>query len=102
MKIILVLSIILLTAGCASLTGGRDNWIGASEQEVIKSYGEPSKRMSDGKDGAILMYRNRFADYSLYDRERDPGEGLPADRMEMRLFYLDPNGKVYSVDDITK
>lgn len=60
MKTIIFIALVaLLFSSCMSakkVNSQMDSWIGSSKQELYMQWGPPSKTVSDGKDGEILIY----------------------------------------------
>ncbi len=88
-------------------------WVGVRVESVLKLWGEPAERSSDGDGGMVLTYRTKSSvsvsasvDAQGKPRERNlPGSGYPdvpdqkvekeIPRAPSAVFYVSPKGVVY-------
>lgn len=100
------ISILLLLSGCSTFTVDKKAWIGKPESELISDWGKPASRSSDGKDGWILVYRDKMKPAYFQSYKQDGSEEKYAVYKDVivrtTIFYLDKNGKIYQVDSIDR
>lgn len=117
---VLILSLCMLV-GCTSTATIMQSWVGSNMSDLIASWGPPTREMSDGKGGRILIYeysRNfNSPGYStttvnspmVYDSNSPYGRpiGQPtatttyyppttSGYVATRCFWVDSNGIIYN------
>ncbi len=120
---LVLVSTVLLLPGCARRAttvttytlppSTAPSWVGVSVEEVVKRWGEPSERASDGAGGTILTYRAKSGvrvssdagEWGGVHEKNELGSGYPdglARRVETEIpraptavFYVSAKGSVY-------
>jgi len=80
-----------------------NSWLGHSKQELILSWGPPTRVTSDYQDGEVLIYDRTVTLPAMPGHiQRTPfGSGLQyTNPMNLtitrsRMFYVNPQGKIY-------
>ena len=81
------LFLFLMTA-CTSQREILNSWLGSTKQQLIMSWGPPSRTASDGGDGEILVYANQ-GHWPGYN-----GEGA-YNYWNYKYMYVNGSGKIY-------
>jgi hypothetical protein len=86
--ILLVATLATVTA-CASLSPSRkmQSWMGSTAQQLILSWGPPTRTSSDGAGGSILIYE--------YDRNMGQVPGLAVQNADGSVSYTAPQRSGY-------
>ena len=90
-KIMLVAIITILMSGCASTKKTAkmlDAWLGSSKQQLILKWGPPAQTASDGANGEVLVYADRYY-YTL------PPSTVPLLYWQYKMMYVNGEGKIY-------
>ena len=100
--LILLLAVIFATASCTTPRyvsrepSMKTEWVGRSHADIVRSFGAPSREVSDGANGMILVYEEL---YTIYDTDHF-GSTLTTtkkDRRNFKEFSLGPDGICYDV-----
>ena len=115
MKFILALSVfflIIFLTGCATYNGvtgeekiALDGWIGQSREQLIKTWGRPTKETSDGQGGEIITYDTTVVHSKTPGINYENGNrGLNNYAVNnyivtrSRIFYINPKAIIYRWD----
>jgi len=79
---------VLAPVGCASVNDQMESWTGHHQQELILSWGPPTRTASDGADGWILIYE--------YDRDFGQIPGKAYARPDGSIWYTAPERSGYT------
>jgi hypothetical protein len=113
---LLVLSVFMLIAlngfGCAQkvndfkkasiIKGIMDSWVGHYQSELIAYWGPPTKIVSDGKGGNMIIYESLKGTWgNLKDKRIVGGAHYPTRARQpgyaaTRIFYVNEKGIIYS------
>lgn len=100
--LILLMAVILATVSCTTPRyvsrepSMKTEWVGRSHADIVRSFGAPSREVSDGANGMILVYEDV---YTTYDTDQF-GSTLTTkkrDRRNYKEFSLSPNDVCYDV-----
>ncbi len=69
----------------------QSEWIGNSHADIVQEFGAPSREVSDGADGTILVYENVTSTYDTSEFMGDYSTTVTNTRL-FKEFYLDANG----------
>ena len=74
----------------------KTEWVGRSHADIVRSFGAPSREVSDGANGMILVYEEL---YSIYDTDHfgSTMTTTKRDRRNFKEFSLGPDGICYDV-----
>lgn len=67
-----------------------DSWMGHHKSELIRQWGPPDRYESDGKGGEILIYESKQTRGAVMY-----GTYIEKTTYPYKMFYADPNGKLY-------
>lgn len=65
-------------------------WVLRSHADIVRAFGAPSREVSDGADGEILVYEEFYTSY-------DPDYTTSRELRNYKEFYLDAEGICYDV-----
>lgn len=99
---ILLMAVILATVSCTTPRyvsrepSMKTEWVGRSHADIVRSFGAPSREVSDGANGMILVYEEL---YSIYDTDHfgSTMTTTKRDRRNFKEFSLGPDGICYDV-----
>lgn len=88
-RLVALVTAATVVIGCASLQPGKvmDSWMGSKAQELILSWGPPTRSTSDGADGTILIYE--------YDRKMGQIPGRAVRNSDGSVSYTAPQSNSY-------
>ena len=100
--LILLMAVIFASASCTTPRyvsrepSMKTEWVGRSHADIIRSFGAPSREVSDGANGMILVYEEL---YSIYDTDHfgSTMTTTKRDRRNFKEFSLGPDGICYDV-----
>lgn len=100
--LILLMAVILATVSCTTPRyvsrepSMKTEWVGRSHADIVRSFGAPSREVSDGANGMILVYEEL---YSIYDTDHfgSTMTTTKRDRRNFKEFSLGPDGICYDV-----
>ena len=100
--IILLAAALLCAVSCSvpryisSEPGLQDEWILRSHAEIVRSFGAPSREVSDGADGQILVYEDY---YTTHDTDEFMGDYTTTSQefRNFKEFYINKEGICYDV-----
>ena len=74
----------------------QDEWVLRTHAEIVQSFGAPSREVSDGEDGRILVYEDF---YTTYETDEFVGEYATASQeyCDFKEFYINADGICYDV-----
>lgn len=74
----------------------QDEWIFRSHAEIVRSFGAPSREVSDGADGQILVYEDF---YTTHETDEFMGDYTTTSQefRNFKEFYLNKDGICYDV-----
>ena len=74
----------------------KSEWVGRSHEEIIQRFGAPSREVSNGADGLILVYESF---YTTHKTEEFMGDYTTTSKecRDFKEFYLRANGICYDV-----
>lgn len=80
----------------SSASALKSEWVGRSHAEIIQRFGAPSREVSNGADGLILVYESF---YTTHKTEEFMGDYTTTSRecRDFKEFYLRANGICYDV-----
>lgn len=88
MKKVLIVFMVLSLFSCKSTRKVMDSWLGATKQQLIMSWGPPTKSASDGGNGEILVYSKQgYIPASQYM--------VAQSYWDNKYFYINSSGKIY-------
>lgn len=67
-------------------------WIGRPHSDIVRTFGAPSREVSDGADGIILVYEEFYTDY-----ETDGWGSIGREHRNYTEFFLNEDGVCYDV-----
>lgn len=87
-KPILSMLILIFFLSCTSTKKTLNSWLGLTKQQLIMSWGPPTRAASDGGSGEILVYASQgyYAGYN--------GVG-GFTYWDYKYMYIDNSGKIY-------
>ena len=89
------------------------SWVGVRVEDVLRLWGQPAEKSSDGEGGTVLTYRTKSKmqvsttvdEHGRPTEWSSPGSGypdMPAQRVDVEIprdpsavFYISPKGLVY-------
>ncbi|MBO7118255.1 MAG: hypothetical protein J6V81_06235 [Bacteroidales bacterium] len=74
----------------------QSEWEGRSHADIVQNFGAPSREVSDGAGGQILVYEDFYTTHSTDEFMGDYTTTIRENRDFME-FYLDPEGSCYKV-----
>ena len=80
----------------SNLPSLQTEWVGRSHADIVRAFGAPTREVSDGADGQILVYESF---YTTHDTDEFMGD-FTTTSVEHRNFkelYLDSAGTCYDV-----
>ena len=100
--LILLMAVIFASASCTTPRyvsrepSMKVEWVGRSHADIVRSFGAPSREVSDGANGMILVYEEL---YSIYDTDHfgSTMTTTKRDRRNFKEFSLGPDGICYDV-----
>ena len=100
--LILLMAVIFASASCTTPRyvsrepSMKTEWVGRSHADIVRSFGAPSREVSDGANGMILVYEEL---YSIYDTDHfgSTMTTTKRDRRNFKEFSLGPDGICYDV-----
>ena len=84
------------------IRGIMDSWVGHYQSELIAYWGPPTKIVSDGKGGNMIIYESLKGTWgNLKDKRIVGGAHYPTRRRQpgyaaTRIFYVNEKGIIYS------
>lgn len=74
----------------------QDEWVLRSHAEIVQSFGAPSREVSDGEDGRILVYEDF---YTTYETDEFMGDYATTTQeyCDFKEFYINADGICYDV-----
>ena len=100
--IILIAAVLVTAVSCttpryiSNLPQLQDEWVGRSHAEIVREFGAPTREVSDGADGQILVYEIFYTTHSTDEFMGDFTTTVEEHR-DYKEFYLDPDGTCYHV-----
>ena len=92
MKKIILLTAILLLYACSSSKTTGDQWVGKTQQNLVKNWGTPIRVFDNSTEGQILVYADQIYDESNRSDSREAGSSY----WKYTYMYIDKSGKVSS------
>ena len=86
--LILLITVILSAVSCTTTRyisrepSMKTEWVGRSHADIVRSFGAPSREVSDGATGMILVYEEL---YSIYDTDHF-GSTMTTTKRDRRNF----------------
>ena len=71
-------------------------WIGRSHADIVRGFGAPTREVSDGEDGLILVYEETYSTHETEHRGSTVTT-TSKDHRTFKEFSLDAAGKCYDV-----
>lgn len=71
-------------------------WIGRTHADIVRAFGAPSREVSDGADGLILVYEEMFTTYET-DRWGSTMTTTGLEHRNFSEFFLTADGICYDV-----
>ena len=98
----MLLAVVLSVTSCttarfvSSQPRYQSEWVGKSHADIVRTFGAPTREVSDGDNGLILVYESF---YSTYDSDEFMGDYTTTvkEHRNFKEFYLDPDGNCYNV-----
>lgn len=100
--IILIVAVILSATSCttfryaSSKSQMQSEWEGRSHADIVRTFGAPSREVSDGAGGQILVYENFYTTHST-DEFMGDFTTTSREHRDFKEFYIDPEGTCYQV-----
>ncbi|MBQ5528872.1 MAG: hypothetical protein IIT99_00320 [Bacteroidales bacterium] len=67
-------------------------WIGRPHSDIVRTFGAPSREVSDGAKGVILVYEEFYTDY-----ETDQWGSIGREHRNYTEFFLNEDGLCYDL-----
>jgi len=83
MRLLIIIAVIVSFSSCTSTKKTMDGWIGSTKQNLVLTWGPPTRIASDANDGEIYIYESTFMMYNVV-------------RYNHRMFYINSDSKIYS------
>ena len=71
-------------------------WIGRSHADIVRTFGAPTREVSDGADGQILVYESFYTTHST-DEFMGDFTTTSTEHRDFKEFYIRANGRCYDV-----
>ena len=100
--LLLLIAVVLCAASCTTTRyismqpSLEAEWVGRSHADIIRGFGAPTREVSDGDDGLILVYEET---YSTHETEHSESTVTTTSRdyRTFKEFSLDAAGTCYNV-----
>jgi hypothetical protein len=100
--LLLLIAVVLCAASCTTTRyismqpSLEAEWVGRSHADIIRGFGAPTREVSDGDDGLILVYEET---YSTHETEHSGSTVTTTSRdyRTFKEFSLDAAGTCYNV-----
>ncbi|MBR5431750.1 MAG: hypothetical protein IK119_05150 [Bacteroidales bacterium] len=100
--IILIVAVILSATSCttfryaSNMSQMQSEWEGRTHADIVRTFGAPSREVSDGAGGQILVYENFYTTHST-DEFMGDFTTTSREHRDFKEFYIDPEGTCYQV-----
>ena len=86
-----------LLTSCSSTKKTMDSWIGSSKQQLIMSWGPPTRTADDGAGGEILVYsrQGHIPPSTFYANNGSSTTTQGQTYWDYKMFWINTQGKVY-------